>query len=221
MSHGETSPGDSLDRELKSFAEQARQYPQGSRHRNKLTSRLIMMIEESGKLYCPEKSSYPVEVYHEALQEVRLYIFRSIDRYDPTRAKMMTWVNRKLSFAFQDAARKYRNRHLKTTSLSIKIARHNEGSRRTLEDIISSETSPFLSEKLREVIKQDLSGEFRNKHLKGRPEINFQSIALKMIDGYSRREIADHWQVKEQRLYSFFSRCCKLFRPLIDKQMKT
>ena len=178
---------DELDSQLKHLAEMAKQYPQGSRSRNKYLTRLMMMIDKSGKLYCAGRYDYPQEVYHEALQEVRLYISRNIDSYDPSRALMMTWGNQKLTFTFRD---------------SIK------------EDTLVCEKLLTFSDEIRKYIEEDPDDIFKQKYIRGRPEISFQSIALRMFEGYSRREIAETWQIEEQTLYSFFSRACKKLQPV-------
>ncbi|MEO1125539.1 MAG: hypothetical protein AAFX95_15795, partial [Cyanobacteria bacterium J06639_16] len=70
-----------------------------------------------------------------------------------------------------------------------------------------------FSEQVRQYVEEDPGDIFKQKHIRGRPEINFQSIALNMFEGYSRRELAEMWQIKEQTLYSFFLRACKTFQP--------
>lgn len=202
-----------LDSELKKMAAIARHHPVGSRERNKITSRLLTKIEQSGKLFCPGKVHSPPEVYANAMQAVRLYIFKSLDTYDPNKAAMMTWVNRKLHFAFIDAAKGYSKERTDKVSLSTSTGEDNESNpNRKVEQQVSTQPKPLLSEQIRQVIEDDPDNIFKQKCIRGRPEVDFRTIALKICDGYSRREIAESFEIQEQSLYSFFSRSCKSFR---------
>lgn len=212
---------DSLDSQLKQLAALVKQYPANSRGRNQMATRLLMMIEQSGKLFCPRKKSYPPEVYDEALQEVRLYIFRSLDSYDPDKAQMMTWVNRKLDYAFKDSIRRHLARQDNQVSLSQTLYGDETDTNKTVEDNLAvSDTQPLLSEQIRQIIEDDPEDIFKKKHLRGRPEINFQTISLRMFAGYSRRDIAEEWGIQEQSLYSFYARSCKSFREKFEQYLK-
>lgn len=203
-----------LDNELKKMAEIAKRHPVGSRERNKITSRLLMTIEQSGKLFCPARFNSPPEVYANAMQAVRLYIFRSLDTYDPTKAAMMTWVNKKLHFAFIDAVNGYKKERAGKVSLSTSTSEDNENSpNRKVEKKVSTKPEPLFSEQVRQVIEEDPDDLFKQKCIRGRPDVNFRVIALRICEGYSRREIAESFEIQEQTLYSFFSRSCKAFKP--------
>ena len=70
------------------------------------------------------------------------------------------------------------------------------------------------------VIEEDPDNIFGQKHIRGHAEISFRAIALKMLSGYSKREIAAGWNIPEQTLYSFFSRACQSFRSEIEAYLK-
>lgn len=214
---------DELDSRLKRLAEIAKQHPPGSKRRSIAVTRLLMAIEGSGRLYCKRRYDHPPELYHEAMQKLRAYVFRMIDRYDPTGAKMMTFINQKLNSEFIEAIQKnqknQKNRQ-QETSLSAPISTQESNLDRTLEDIVASENYVYLSDRLRKIIEEDVENIFKNKCIRGKPEANFQAIALYMIDGYDRREIAQIWDISEQTVYSFFSRCCESFRPVFERHLK-
>lgn len=205
---------DKLDERLKQIAATAQHSSEGSRERLKSISRLLMEVERSGALYCGGKNNYPIEVYHEALQELRLYIFRRIDAYDPSRAKMLTWLNRKLDFAFKDAIA----RHLKRQQQPLPEALSADGWHH--QALRGDPSGPLLSVQVRQIIEEDPDDVFKHRHVRGRPEVNFRAIALKTCSGYSRREIAAEWGLQEQTLYSFFTRSCKTLKPLFDKYLR-
>jgi DNA-directed RNA polymerase specialized sigma24 family protein len=211
---------DELDSYLKQLAEIAKQHPLGSKRRNIAVTRLLMVIEGSGRLYCKGRDDYPPEVYHETMQKLRAYVFRMIDRYDPTRAKMMTFINQKLNFLFKEAIQNNQRNQQQEASLSTLISTQKGNSDRTLEDTVVSENYVYLSDRLREMIEEDVENTFRSRCIRGRPEANFQAIALYMIEGYDRRGIAEMWGIPEQTVYAFFRRCCESFRPLFEKYLK-
>ncbi|NER20848.1 MAG: hypothetical protein F6J96_09080 [Symploca sp. SIO1C2] len=210
---------DELDSYLKQLSKLAKQHSPGSKRRIIAVTRLLAAIENSGKLYCQGKYDYPPEVYHEAIQAVRTYVFRSIDRYDPTRAKMMTWINQKLNLEFKGAINKFKQERQLEVSLSSQSGTSSSNFNRDL-DTLSSEQTPFLSESVRQLIEEDLEDVFKNQFIRGRPEVNFQAIALHLLDGYGKRELADMWNIPEQTLYSFFRRSCQKFKLLFEKYLR-
>ncbi|MDC0833599.1 hypothetical protein POG22_11370 [Geitlerinema sp. CS-897] len=213
---------DELDRHLKHLAEIAKQHPPGSKGRIIATTRLLMAIEQSGKLYCQGRHDYPPEVYHDAMQAVRVYVFRLIDRYEPSAAKMMTLVNQKLNHEFKDAIKKLKKERPQHLSLSQAIDRGDKDSQQTLEDVLSGEEqeNPYLSDRIFNIIKNDIDNAFKDKHIRNKPEANFQKIALHILEHRKMRELAQAWDIPEQTLYSFFRRSCESFRSLFGKYIK-
>ncbi len=202
---------DELDERLKRIAAVAQHYPKGSQGRNKAISRLLMAVERSERLCYSDQSSYSVEVYHEAMQALRLYVFKHIDAYDPSRTKILAWLNKKLDIALKEAI-----------ALHLKRQHHQA----TLEEDAlpkaecPSPYNPLLSVQVRQIIEDDPDDIFKQRHVRGRPEVNFRAIALKTCSGYSRREIAAELGLQEQTLYSFFTRSCKSLKPLFDRYLK-
>jgi DNA-directed RNA polymerase specialized sigma24 family protein len=210
---------DELDRHLKQLADIAKSHPPGSRGRILAVTRLLNAIERSGKLYCQGRHDYPPEVYHDAMQEVRAYIFRLIDRYDPSGAQLMTLVNQKLNHQFKDAIKKFQKERPQNLSLSQELGGGDSDATKTLEDIISAEEEIYLSDQVRQIIEDDPETAFQSKCIKGRPEANFQAIALHLLDHHNMRDLARLWDIPEQTLYSFFRRCCQNFKPLMAKYL--
>jgi DNA-directed RNA polymerase specialized sigma24 family protein len=211
---------DELDRHLKHLADIAKQYPSGSRSRILAVTRLLSEIERSGKLYCQGRYDYPPEVYHDAMQEVRAYIFRLIDRYDPSGAQFMTLVNQKLNNQFKDAIEKFKRERPQNISLSQELDRDDGESNMTLGDTLYSEDKIYLSDQIRQIIDDDLENVFQDKYIKGRPEANFRAIALHLFNHHSMRDLAKLWNIPEQTLYSFFRRSCQSFKPLFVKWLR-
>lgn len=202
---------DELDHYLKELAETARQSSSGSPKRRKAIQRLLQAIRKSGKLFCKGRYDYPPELYHDALQNTLEYVAKKIDRYDPTLAKMMTWVNRKLDFAFKDEIKKFKEEQTR---------KFQERSFVQPYDRDNDVEPPYLSDQLRLILEEDLEGVFKAKHLRGRPDVNFKMVALYRIENEKLRRLADNLNVKEQTLYSFFRRACIEMRPHIERYLQ-
>jgi DNA-directed RNA polymerase specialized sigma24 family protein len=211
---------DELDRHLKDLVEVAKQHLPGSRGRIAAVTRLLAAIERSRKLYCRGRHDYPPEVYHDAMQEVRAYIFRLIDRYDPSGAQMMTLVNQKLNNQFKDAIQKFKKERSQDISLSQEISENDGDTSRTLENVFRAEEEIYLSDQLRQIIEDDPENTFQEKCIKGRPEANFRAVALHMLDHHNMRDLAKIWGIPEQTLYSFFRRACQSLKPLITQYLR-
>jgi hypothetical protein len=211
---------DELDRRLKDLAEITKQYPLESLQRKKAIQRLLQAIRQSGKLFCEGRYDYPSEVYHDALQSTLHYVAKKINEYDPTQAKMMTWVNRRLAFAFIDEIRRFKKeRERKSKEISFSKP-YSEDNGSTLEDCLSSDETPYLSDQVRQIIERDPEGLFRARHLRGRPEISFQVVALYLMDDSNKRRLAKNLNVREQTLYSFFRRACIEMCPHIKRYLQ-
>jgi hypothetical protein len=68
-----------------------------------------------------------------------------------------------------------------------------------------------LGKAVRQCIEEDADGEFRATHLRNRPEITFQFLALATISGRTWADLSQDLSVKVPTLSSFFRRCCFKF----------
>ncbi|MGH7999016.1 MAG: hypothetical protein ACREPR_06215 [Brasilonema sp.] len=185
------------------------------RARDKALTILIHTIQQSGKLFCKGKSDFPHQVYTEALQETWLYICRNIDKYDPVKGKVLTWVNFILDKRFKDAIKNYRN-DLQTQSLDapLKNSYSNDSYNMTLKETIESPEPTFFEyEEMRNFIAKDAAGEFKKRHIKEHPEANFQEIALRRLETQSWRKMSDEWGIVVPTLSSFYERSIEYFTP--------
>jgi hypothetical protein len=187
-----------------------------------------MAIQASGKLYCKGRYDYPPEVYNEALQQVWLYLCENIDRYDPSKATVITWVNNMLGWRFQDAADRHRNRKrvsrdnqrewVQTLCLdaSLRSSDSDGESGETYLDSIPQETPPFMpADKLRGYIENDPQGIFQHRHIRNHPEANYRTIALFYLEDKSWAEIVAVFdnQIPYGTVTGFFWRACRHFAP--------
>jgi hypothetical protein len=61
---------------------------------------------------------------------------------------------------------------------------------------------------VRTLIEEDITEELRATTMKSQPALNAQKAFLMSLAGYSKRDIAKHFEVSEQAFYSFFTRSC-------------
>ncbi|NMG05604.1 sigma factor [Brasilonema sp. UFV-L1] len=185
------------------------------RARDKALTLLIHTIQQSGKLFCKGKSDFPHQVYTEALQETWLYICRNIDKYDPVKGKLLTWVNFIFDKKFKDAIKNYRHEQ-QTQSLDtpLKNFYSTNNYHLTLKETLESpETAVFEYEEVRHFIAEDTHGEFKKRHIKEHPEANFQEIALRRLQAQSWRQMSDEWGIVVPTLSSFYERSIEYFTP--------
>ncbi|MBD2776078.1 sigma-70 family RNA polymerase sigma factor [Iningainema tapete] len=200
-----------LDKQLKELATAAQQQPQPTKSRRVALSKLVDAIWKSPKLYRPysgQSKSLDEDVYDEAVQNLFLYICNNINKYNPERGTVMTWVNMLLTQRFfPEAVRKIIGR-----GNEIKLEDSH------LENLPSSEDISLFKEVLK-FIEDDPEGIFALKHIKGYPEANFQAIAIKRILGITWKDISAEWGISIPSLSTFYQRCLQNFAPIFREYL--
>jgi DNA-directed RNA polymerase specialized sigma24 family protein len=176
--------------------------------RQRSLDRLIRLLSQPQVLYPPQLNRHPPEVhrdlYHETCQRVWIYVCRNIERYDPQKATVRKWVNYLLDKRFID------------------VVNDRNGRRITYVPDLAELEKPTLSEEvtevqlLRDCLTQDVTGKFREKHIKGHPEASFQAIALRLMEDKTWKEISAEFQIPIPSLSAFYQRCLKKFLPLLQ-----
>ena len=194
-----------LDVQLKELAFAAQQYTHLAKGKRIALTRLINAIWESGRLVRPCKGQFQLlyeDIYDEAVQNLFFYLCqeKNINRYDPERGEVMTWVNMLLTKRFFPEA------------IPKVIGKENEINldNSHLENIPSSQPMS-LFEQVRECIESDPELIFCKEHIKGHPEANFQAIAKRRCSGISWKDISAEWGIGITSLHNFYQRCLKKF----------
>jgi DNA-directed RNA polymerase specialized sigma24 family protein len=196
-----------LDEQLKELALVAQQHPIGTKEGRMALTQLVSLIWRSGKLCHPCSGQFQAvykDIYDEAVQTLFFYICKddNIRKYDPERASVMSWVNMLLTRRFfPEAIPK-----IVRTENEINLGNSD------LELLESSEPIS-LSEQVRQCIEDDPEGIFRNEHIRGYPEANFQAIAIRRYSGVSWKEISAEWDIELKSLNTFYQRCLKKLAP--------
>lgn len=152
---------DALDEGLKLLMDQARQL-EPSKIPEKLLQREILqaclgLINQAGKLWRPNLQSNrgKESAYEEAELKIYEYFGRNHQKYDPSRAKVMTWLNRRFEGECKDQLKKLsRQRQQETNAEEFTLDKGktiSQGSsprKLSLQDISDwIETEPSLKEK--------------------------------------------------------------------------
>jgi len=194
-----------LDAQLKELVLKAQQHPHATKERRIVLTQLISAIWRSSRLCCPYRGQFQLlyqDIYDEAVQNLFFYLCQdeNINKYNPERGEVMTWVNMLLTKRFFPEA------------IPKVIGRENEIN---LEDShlesISSFEPKSLFEQVIECIESDPELIFFKEHIKGHPEANFQAIATRRCSGISWKDISAEWGIGITSLHSFYQRCVKKF----------
>jgi DNA-directed RNA polymerase specialized sigma24 family protein len=219
MNPVESSPQDnsqdnSQDIALQKLAIAAQDCSLSSREQGAALSQLIRLITESNRLFPHHRSRFTSrydEIFEEACQDLFVYLSKNIQRYDPQKATVITWVNNLMKRRFiWDASRKILGK------LTVEPLDWSE-----LDNQASyvSETDS-LSSLLKECLLNDPDNLFEQECVKNCPEASFKAIAERYLAGVSWREMSTEFQIPVPTLSSFFQRNLKKFQPQIKEYIQ-
>ncbi|MBM0744593.1 hypothetical protein JOY44_23790 [Phormidium sp. CLA17] len=174
---------------LEQLALEAQRYSPQTKQRQIALGRLICLIQRSQKLYCPRgdlSQEVYTYLYQEALQDLWLEVSCNINKYDPSKSRVMTWVNFLLNKRFIDA----RDRYYQSAKSRLTYVSNISD----LDKAIPSEVS--LSEEVKQCIEEDPENLFKSKQLKSCPQINFQNLVLHRLRGDSWETLSKEYGVK-------------------------
>lgn len=217
---------DEMEERLQQLALEAQKHSPKSRDRRLALTRLIHMIQASGRL-SRRRSDTPQEVYDEALQETWWYLCRKIDTYEP-RGPVINWVNyvlkRRLSDARQLHTKQGREYSLDAPINSSDGGKVNQSGMTYLDTIPQPEETPLPSQLVRQCLEEDSDGLFASKHVRGHPKANFRTIALLYLDRKSWQQTAVAVGLEPKQastVQSFYWRCCKYFADTFKEYLQS
>jgi hypothetical protein len=203
-----------IDHHLKQLAIEAQRQPPKTKQRQRALAKLISAIQQSGMLVHPYRGYFKgfyEEIYAEALQRLFFHICERIDEYDPQR-EVLQWANFLLKRRFFiDAAR---------TIMPTDSSNSQQIKRLSLDDLdknnpleFNLQLVPSLSQEVIQCIESDPEGIFKEAHVSNKPAANFQFLAMRILAGYSWKEISAELGIKIPTLSSFYQRCLTRFAP--------
>jgi hypothetical protein len=208
-----------LDEQLKILAIEAREYPAGSRQRRCKLTKLVQLIQTSGRLCRPYAGQFPHvydDIYNEAIQMLFIYICDRIDSYAPDRGPVMRWVNFLLKRRFfNEAIPKIIGDRQEVYTDPVEPPPHVQ------KQLTTEILSPTLSEAIAQCLRDDPDGMFQEKSIRNSPHVTFREIALRRLDGETWKTISADLGVGISTLSDFYQRCMTQVAPLIKKYVQT
>jgi hypothetical protein len=224
---------DPLDEKLQALIREILALPPGSKLWQQKRSQLIRAIQASGKLWRGGAASQSTsqawhevdEHYYTALSMTWDYVLTHLDKYDASRASVMTWINNRLRWdilTMQGKAQEERSRRMfdyigeeDSTSLIDQLSGR--------EDALSSLTS--CCQRLYEV-----RHEAQAIHVTGRPDINCYDLCqdklgvscdpdnwLQLRDRDTYKLMAAYYQSKIPTIAGFWTnKCLPFLRDRLD-----
>ena len=197
---------DEFNQQLQVLALTAQQYQPSHPKRQAALRKLVNGILKSGRLCRPQTGNFRgmyEDIYAVAKQELFYYMCRDLDKYDPEKGKVMTWVNMLLTRRFFPEA--------------IPRVLGRPDTRRVtladLENFAAPEEEVTLCERLREVVEADPEGLFQSAHIRYHPETTFQALFLRRLSGQRWEDIATEFGIPLSTAQTFFSRQLQNFSP--------
>ena len=215
---------DKGDRALQELAQAAQQHPAQSPARQKLLNNLVAKIMKSQQLGHPQRGAWSVQLYedlyNEALQRTLLEICQKIENYNPQHA-VMAWVNFLLSKYFIRVLNDYRRSGLTYLPTSD---RQQTPALRSLDDLdwdIPVEESLSDDRLLQQFLDEDPENLLKQEHLRERPDITFQWLAVaKFVQDRTWEEISGELDISIQTLCSFFNRRLQKLTPYFRRHLQ-
>lgn len=204
--------------ELRSLVIATCTHPPNSLSRSLGLTKLIRIIQQSGKLW-QERSPE----YEDALQLTWIYFCRNLceavtgDRYDEEKASVITWLNAYLKRRLQDCRIETENQKRWRSMLPLNQEREY---RNPIDNLAAAPDLPPILTEIKDWVNQDPGGKLRRLHIRDRPEINCQVLILRRLPPETPWEVlAKEFQIKNTTLSSFYSRhCLKLLREFGKQQ---
>lgn len=205
------------DEELKNLAIAAQRYPAKSPQRRTVLTQLVDKIQRSYRLHrpvYPHLTEHYEEIYQIALQKLFLDICQRIESYQPEKAPVIRWANFLLKKrCFNEALAEFLG--------------HKELRGETLEELEErkpftsfdgrSENNSSLPEMLWKYLEEDPENILQEYQHPKFPQISFQDLAKRRMQGEKWKEISADLDVKVSTLSDFFQRSLQKIAPQIRK----
>jgi hypothetical protein len=174
-----------LDALLLKFYEEACQHPPRSLQRRRILNHMVALIVKSKRLWYER-----CDVYEDALQDSLVFFCRNLCEpdtgkpYDPSRAKIITWVNFYLKWRIHQLMMRQEGRPGRVSPW-----RGENGEMIDPLDLVPApEPTPSVLDAILEWVQTDPTGMLHSTHLRERPHVNCQFLLLRRLPPET------HWQ---------------------------
>jgi DNA-directed RNA polymerase specialized sigma24 family protein len=182
----------------------AKLYPLGSLKRNKILTQIIRKIYPL--LRQPNNPSDA-----DLMQIICFFLVKNLDKFDPNRGCLLTWLNSNLFFRRIDIYHAKLTQHRREIAIDSTLADDKSCWSTVIPDIPSREYGSLeILDRTLKWIQLDSTGMLRQTHLDGHPEINAQVLILLRLPSTEMpwREIAAKFSKPLSTLNVFYSRKC-------------
>ncbi|NES86617.1 MAG: sigma-70 family RNA polymerase sigma factor [Moorea sp. SIO2B7] len=182
-------------------------HPPGSLKRQQNLTKLILLIEQSKKLW-QESTLY----YEDALQQTWIYLCENLceagttEKYDPNRSSVITWLNRYLKWRLHNF--RLENQAEKRRKITGKISELDQISD-PIENLEASPDIPPILENIRIWAETDLEGELGSIHIKNQIKVTAQVLILRRLPPEtSWKQLSREFGISVSTLSNFYQRQC-------------
>lgn len=190
-----------LDCRLQELLAQAVTAPARSCQRQQALTKVVRMIQQSGRV---GRTNSPK--YQEALQITWLELCQAPEKYDPERGSVITWFNQILKYRIRDlnkAIQVEAGRRQNPSSTDI------EGNIDPIEKIPAPDEIPPMLEETRRWIELDPKKVLRRTHMQTRPDVTCQILLLKRFPPPMLwDQIAEELSLTRSAAAMFYTRKC-------------
>ena len=194
---------DSMDRaelmqHLRSLVEEAKRYPADNVHRQKALTKVIRLLPN---LLWKERSPH----YNDALQQTFEYFCRHVDRYDPNRGNVVTWLDSYLRWRLIDFSQ------LAKEVPFSQFSYHNDDGDSPFADIpdLADRTPLSILDCVQEWVETDPTGDLKSLHIKKHPHVTAQLLILRRLPPEtSWGTLSKTLGIKIPTLSTFYQRHC-------------
>ncbi|VXD21253.1 hypothetical protein [Planktothrix paucivesiculata] len=196
-----------LDEQLRQLTTETCKHSPTSVERRKGFTQIIRLIQKSGKLWHESTLDY-----EDAWQHTMTFLYLNLceattaAQYDPARASIITWLNVYLKGRLKDCYRKQQQRQYRYISIDIPLCENIN----LIDTLEAPPDIPPMLEEVRHWAQTDATGELRNTHVRGRPDITCQLLILSRLPPETQwQELARELGVPLSTLNNFYERKCR------------
>lgn len=205
------SYAENLEAQLQMLVKSAQENPSLSQHRQQALEALIKTVLRSRQLWYPRSEQFYPEVYDEALQNLWLYVCQELDRYDAKLGRVMAWLNMLLRRRFYPEA---------YSQFSKYYYKRVENLARLSSEVILTDNSILLSQKIKECVELDPEGIFQQSHIENNARANFQELLRRRLSGQKWSDISQELEIGVSTLSNFYQKCIKKYSQKFQEYLR-
>ena len=200
-----------LNDKLRRLLLAARDCPPRTAARQDALEEFFGTLFNCGKLYRPHRQSLPAhftgsyqDVYRDARQNLMLYICEHLDKYEPERGQVLTWVNLLLQKRFIPELLKTMSL-IKQQSVDFKDIDLDALREQELQQYLAAQ-EPSFAESILAKLQSHEGERFAEMHVTGYPQANLKALIIKRLANQPWKEISEEMGVSVSTLSSFYRR---------------